>query len=173
MLIRLRKRKAAEWRLFFFLEIARVGSNPALNDSQPPNQNCADDNDKENCELHRLAHRRHRLILRLTKSANRSVINSTIASTSQLLVWPTPIHCIPLLGGLGGHSLASRPRIVVRSSCFGGEASPHCVKVKNPKPPMVPLNTHAPGTRTVTPEARTLAAQLAGVGLGSTIPPKS
>jgi hypothetical protein len=31
-----------------------------------------------------LAHRRHRLILRLTKSANRSVINSTIASTSQL-----------------------------------------------------------------------------------------
>jgi len=86
MLIRLRKREAAEWRLFFFLEIARVGSNPALglNDSQSPNQNCADDNDKENCELHRLAHRRHRLILRLTKSANRSVINSTIASTSQL-----------------------------------------------------------------------------------------
>jgi hypothetical protein len=26
-----------------------------------------------------------------------------------------PIDCIPLLGGIGGHCLASRPRIFVRS----------------------------------------------------------
>jgi hypothetical protein len=34
--------------------LAPRGSNPALglNASQPPNQNCADDNDKQKCELH-------------------------------------------------------------------------------------------------------------------------
>jgi hypothetical protein len=33
----------------------------------------------------------------------------------RLLVQRPPIDCIPLLGGIGGHSLASRPRIFVRS----------------------------------------------------------
>jgi hypothetical protein len=30
-------------------------------------------------------------------------------------VRPPPIDCIPVLGGNGGHSLANRPRIVIRS----------------------------------------------------------
>jgi hypothetical protein len=41
----------------------------------------------------------------------------------------TPIDCMPLLGGIGDYSLASRPRIIIRSGFVGGR-SPHWIKVK-------------------------------------------
>jgi hypothetical protein len=48
----------------------------------------------------------------------------------------TPIDCMPLLGGIGDYSLASRPRIIIRSGFVGGR-SPHWIKVKNPNAPAV------------------------------------
>jgi hypothetical protein len=84
--IRLRKGGPLNGGSFFFLEIARVGSNPALglNDLNHQTRIAPTTTTKRIVNFIGLAHRRHRLILRLTKSANRSVINSTIASTSQL-----------------------------------------------------------------------------------------
>jgi len=46
------------------------------------------------------------------------------------------LTAFPLVGGIGGHSLASRPRIFVRSGFVGGR-SPHWIKVKNPNAPAV------------------------------------
>jgi hypothetical protein len=50
----MRGEKHVEFRSNTRLVAATVGSNPALglNAPQPPNQNCADDHDKQNSQLH-------------------------------------------------------------------------------------------------------------------------